>query len=264
MLSTVVRTGEVLELFTRDRPEWGVSEIAAALGVPKSNAYEVVSSLAAIDLLRRTGRSRYRLGWRILMMASGLVDADLLRRHAPGILNTISHETGETTHLAIWDGHRLVFIARVLADGGVNQSHAQPGSPIEAHCTASGKVLLADMPWTEVAKRVLGRSGKLQRRTVNSIGDLGSLADQLRDVRGGTVALNREEADLGIGGFAVPVYGPDRHAIAALSVSMPVERLGEFEKRHYRFLTRMGATLSATLAESLQADSEATREMVGA
>ena len=37
MLNTIVRTGQVLELFTRSRPEWGVTEIASVLGLAKAS-----------------------------------------------------------------------------------------------------------------------------------------------------------------------------------------------------------------------------------
>src|SRR5690606_18003318 len=103
MLNTIVRTDQVLELFSTERPEWGVTEIAQTLGVPKSNIHELVSSLASIGLLRRTGRSRYRLGWRIMSMAHNVVEAASLRRHALVSMRNLSRQTGETSHLAVWD-----------------------------------------------------------------------------------------------------------------------------------------------------------------
>lgn len=263
MLNTIVRTGEVLELFTRERPEWGVTEVADHLGVPKSNAHEVLSSLASIDLLRRTGRSRYRLGWRIVMMARDVVDAAQLRRHAPSIMNALARETGETTHVAIWDGRRLVFIARVLADTGLDQDHARAGTPIEAHCTASGKLLLAELSWDDLARRV-DRTGGLKPRTVRSIRSLDVLTDQLRDVRRNAVATNEEEADDGVAGIAVPVLGADGHAIASLGVSMSVDRLGDFRRRHERLLRRLAKTLSTTILEESAAPSGRSMGAVGA
>jgi DNA-binding IclR family transcriptional regulator len=245
MLQTIVRTGAVLELFTREKPEWGVTEIAAALGVPKSNAHEIVSSLAAIDLLQRTGSARYRLGWRIMTMARDLVAADPLQRSAPDALNLVARETGETVHLTIWDGRRAVFIARVLGERGVNQDHAKPGSQIEAHCTASGKVLLAGLPWNDVARRV-SRIG-LHARTANSIQDMNTLYDQLANVRSMSVALNWQEADDGVAGIAVPIMDADGHVIAALGVSTPFDRMPDFRVRYEKFLRRMASSLGRTL-----------------
>lgn len=249
MLSTIVKTGQVLDLFTCARPEWGVTEIAAELGVPKSNAHEITSSLASIDLLRRTGRNRYRLGWRIMLMAGGIVEAASLRRHATQFMTELAQESGETTHLAIWDGRRLAFISRVMARTGLNQPHARSGSALEAHCTASGKVLLADLPWDDVEQRV-ARDG-LAARTHRSITDLGLLKEQVTLSRAHGIAINQEEADPGVAGIAVPIRGADGGSVAALGISMPADHLGAFRRRHERALRRSAERLSARITVEL-------------
>ena len=46
MLNTVKKIGPVLELFTPERPEWRMTEIARALDMPKSSAHSLVTTLA--------------------------------------------------------------------------------------------------------------------------------------------------------------------------------------------------------------------------
>jgi hypothetical protein len=41
MLTTIQKIGPVLELFTVERPEWRMSEIARELGTPKSSAHSL-------------------------------------------------------------------------------------------------------------------------------------------------------------------------------------------------------------------------------
>ncbi|MFF0105913.1 IclR family transcriptional regulator [Streptomyces hirsutus] len=246
MLNTIVRTGQVLELFSRERPEWGVTEIAQTLGVPKSNAHELLSSLASIDLLRRTSRSRYRLGWRIMSMANSVVEAGILRKHALSAMEKLSQHTGETSHLAIWDGRHLVFMARVLTDRGVHQGHARAGCTLPGYCTASGKVLLADLPWPEVVDRVSRE--EFNARTPSTITDLVVLRRQLQDVKNRGVGYNVEEADPGVCGLASPVVGADGRAIAALGVSVTSERFTDFRERYERLLVRSARELSAKVA----------------
>ena len=250
MLNTIVRTGQVLELFTRSRPEWGVTEIASALGVPKSNAHEIVSSLASIDLLRRTGRSRYRLGWRIMTMASEVVEARALRQHAPEYMRRLARVTHESCHLAVWDGRRLIFVGRVLGDDGVVQRHAEAGSMLFAHCTGSGKVLLADLPWDEVVDRV-ERGGGLVARTQHSITSFEALREELAVVREQGWGANREEADPGVSGVAVPVRQPDGRPIAALAVSMARERFDGLVRLHLPLIRKVARELEKAIADEI-------------
>ena len=38
MLQTIQKIGPVLDLFSAQRPDWGVTEVADAIGVPRSRA----------------------------------------------------------------------------------------------------------------------------------------------------------------------------------------------------------------------------------
>jgi DNA-binding IclR family transcriptional regulator len=64
MLNTVKKIGPVLELFTPERPEWRMTEIAQALARPKSSTHSLLTTLVDIGLLSVTHRGRYRLGSR--------------------------------------------------------------------------------------------------------------------------------------------------------------------------------------------------------
>lgn len=251
MLTTVVKTGQVLELFTRDRPDWGVSEIARELTLPKSNVHDIVSTLVAINLLHRTGRSRYRLGWRLMSLASGVVLADSLRRCAPEIMGQLAGETGQTTHLAVWDGEKLMFLARRLGRHGLNQPHAAAGSRLLAHCTASGKVLLADLPWAEVVERIgVNDSSSLDFRTSRSLRDVARLREELDAVRGTGIGYNLAEADNGVAAMAVPVRDAEGNAVAALGVTVAYDDFENFRTRYEPLFKRMGQILTRNLAEA--------------
>ena len=74
MLSTLGRAARLLDLFTLDAPEWGATAVAAELQIAKSQAHELLVSLAGGGLLQRVGAGRYRLGWRIVALNSVLVE----------------------------------------------------------------------------------------------------------------------------------------------------------------------------------------------
>src|ERR1700712_2844886 len=98
MLLTVRRAGEVLDLFRR-QGEWGVSAVAGELGIAKSQAHELLTSLCFIGLVRRSGRGRYRLGWGTVSLGDELLRQEFRGRRALSV-RRLAAATRQTAHLA--------------------------------------------------------------------------------------------------------------------------------------------------------------------
>jgi DNA-binding IclR family transcriptional regulator len=163
----------------------------------------------------------------------------------------LAAETGQTTHLAVWDGQRLMFLARKLGKHGLDQPHAAAGSRLPAHCTASGKVLLADLPWAEVIERIgVNDSTLVDFRTSRSLRDVTRLRAELEQVRRIGVGYNRAETDKGVAALAAPVRDGDGRAVAALGVSVPIAVFEPFRERYEPLLKRMADSLTRSLAEA--------------
>ena len=137
MLRTLSRATTVLDLFTVDAPEWGATAVSHELQIAKSQAHELLVSLAVGGLLQRVGAGRYRLGWRIVALNSVLVEtSDLLRLVAPE-MRALVGRYGETVHLAVWDGRPVCIDAR----SGRLITSIPPfkvGEELPAHSTALG------------------------------------------------------------------------------------------------------------------------------
>ena len=149
MLSTLGRAGKVLDLFTVDTPEWGATAVAHELKIAKSQAHELLVSLAVAGLLQRVGMGRYRLGWRIVALNAVLVEtSDLLRLVAPE-MRALVGRYGETVHVAVWDERPVCIDAR---SGRLSTSIPpfRVGADLPACSTALGKVLLAGRPRNEI------------------------------------------------------------------------------------------------------------------
>src|SRR5579863_2280178 len=61
-MSGLSRYVSVLRLFSEERSEWTVLEIAAALDVPASTVYRTVREMVAAEFLEPAAEARYRLG----------------------------------------------------------------------------------------------------------------------------------------------------------------------------------------------------------
>jgi hypothetical protein len=110
MILAIEHAGAVLGLFTSERPEWGASAVARALGISKSAAHNMLVSLTAIGLLRRVDRGHYRLGWRALEMADVIAGSDEVVTAAAPVMRHLVRAWGTPVALAAGPGALVVAL----------------------------------------------------------------------------------------------------------------------------------------------------------
>jgi DNA-binding IclR family transcriptional regulator len=210
MLSTLGRAARVLDLFTVDASEWGATAVAHELQIAKSQAHELLVSLAVGGLLQRVGMGRYRLGWRIVALNAVLVEtSDLLRLVAPE-MRALVGRYGETVNVAVWDGRPVCIDAR----SGRLSASIPPfriGADLPACSTALGKVLLAGRPRDEITEFLSGE----EREDVEA---------GLRAVAAQGFAYEEQEYRAGSCSVAAPIVNRDAGVFASIGMSVPVDR----------------------------------------
>nr|WP_281378438.1 IclR family transcriptional regulator [Gordonia humi] len=234
VLKTVHRTSQVLSLFTPDAPEWGVSEVARRLSVPKSNTHDVMSSLTEVGFLQRTSAGRYRLGWRLLSMSRSLLDSSEFEVRAAQILRKLATGTGLPVTVGVWDGRRVVSVA------GAGPS---PGTVLPAFSSALGKALLAHQPWDDVRAALASTTGSAPVSAAD-------LSRQLAEVRRTAVSLDDEETVAGHSCVGTVIRNAGGEVTAALSVCMPAERMRARRQDYSSLLRGAADALSVTLRRS--------------
>ncbi|AFV77452.1 IclR family transcriptional regulator [Thermus oshimai] len=245
MLGTVQKVGEVLELFTREHPEWGVTEVARALGIPKSSAHALLATLSQIGLLKRGREGRYRLGFRVLALAHVLLSTSSWREEARKAMEELVARFGETTHLAVLECGRVVYVEKLEGTRAVKVATTGIGVELPAHCSAVGKVLLAHRPWEEVLSIVEARG--LPALTPNTITTLDELKTELQAVRERGYAYDIEEAVPELCCVAAPIRDHTGEVIAALSLSVPFYRFQERKEEYRRAVLEATRTVSERL-----------------
>jgi DNA-binding IclR family transcriptional regulator len=231
MLSTILKAGQVLALFDRTHPEWGVSEVAEVLQAPKSSAHELLASLTHIGLLQHTGRGRYRLGWQMLTFSQALLDTTEFRAHARQPMEELAAQYRETVHLAILDGNTAVYADKLQGTQAVQVSITGLGARLPAHGSAVGKVLLAHCPWTRVLQ-IVEEQG-MPAFTANTITEIDKLHSQLERVRKQGYAYDIEEVVPDLCCVAAPIKDYNGQVIAAMSLAVPAYRF-QRSKEEYR------------------------------
>ena len=229
-MQTVYKAGQVLNLFSVERSEWGVSEVSQALELPKSSTSELMSALAEQGLLRRTGSRRYKLGWRIMAMSQILLQTTEFRTEARRAMEGLVARFGETMHLAALERGQVIYVDKMQGTRAVQVAITAVGHKFWAHAAGVGKVLLAHRPWEEVVE-ILEREG-VPPLTPNTITAPERFREELERARAQGFAYDNEEALVELCCVAAPIRDHSGEVVAAMSFSVPEYRFWSSEERY--------------------------------
>lgn len=206
--------------------EAGTVEIADRLGVHKSSATRLLTTLADHGLVDRDRvGGQWRLGFGLVRLAGAVTDRAGFSGAAQHLCDMVADETGQTANVAVLDEISAVNIAQA-AGSGLMSPHHYLGRRTPGHATSSGKLLLAYSPDAAAAAAARG----LERFTPRTIVDPEKLDAELTAVRRRGWAGSDEEWEDHITAVAVPLRRPGGELEAALTVTGPVHSLppGEF------------------------------------
>ncbi|HHY95604.1 MAG TPA: IclR family transcriptional regulator [Firmicutes bacterium] len=222
------KTAAVLLAFLPDSPELGPTELARRTALNKSTTIRILSSLREFGLVSHdpvTGR--YRLGLRILELASALQTHLVLPRIAYPYMVALRDETGESVHLTVPDGHEGVYIEKVDSLGRVHLS-TRVGARGPLYAGASMKVILAHLPeetiQSVIRAHVVPGLNTLTRYTPNTVVSIGELLESLRIIREQGYAHSEGELNFGFSAVAAPIWKSDGTVAGGLSVVAPSVR----------------------------------------
>ena len=244
MLGTVGKASRLLDLFTSETPEWGVTEAALALEIPRSSAHDLLDTLACTGLLRRVEGNRYRPGVKLLCLSSAALDSFAVRGVARPVMECLARRLGATIHLAILDQAEVVYIDKVTPETGPRIAASGVGRRLPAHATAVGKALLAHQP----AATITHTLGQLELRplTERTVCSVDALRFELRGALRSGVARDREGSVQGVCCHAAPIT--ERGATtAAVSVSVPITAEQRLADRYDEIVRGAAIRISRTL-----------------
>jgi IclR family acetate operon transcriptional repressor len=245
--SALQKAMSVLEAVVGARQPLGLPDLTAQVGLPKQTVHRIVRQLEDQRLLRREpARDRYAVGPRLSRLALDTIYAAYHAGPTRAILQELVAEIGETCNVGMLDEHEVVYIDRVECDWPL-RVRLQAGSRVPAHCTAIGKLLLADLPAR--ARRRLLAAAPLARHTPNTIADPERLQAEFAHIREQGYSINDQEYAVGLIALAVPIRDRAGRAIAALAVHAPEARFNlEQARSHLPALQAAAARLAEVLA----------------
>lgn len=224
--STVVKALHVLQALgeiNRLRPEGAsVSEIAKRSGEHASSVCKHLAAFQQFGMVDQDeATDRYRIGTYPLQLASIVMNRIDLREIAAPFLRRLVEQTGETVHLVIRDGIRVVYIDKVESPRAIRM-HSQVGWANPLYCTGVGKAILAHSP-ESLLDRALAEPPV--RFTDTTLTERQPLADDLTAVRRRGYAIDNGEHAADVRCAAAPIFNHLGEPVAAVSVAGPEWRL---------------------------------------
>lgn len=227
-------------LLLGERSELRLTEVAEYLRVAPSTAHRLLAMLTYRGFMRQDDRTRaYRPGTALTGVAFAILQRFDVRDALHPYLSKLNRELAETVHLALLDGSSVRFIDAIESQQPLRVS-SRLGRAMPAHCSSSGKVLLAGLGTDEL--RRLYPDEDLPGLTPSSVRSRRALEAQLTRVRRQGYAASSEESEHGVASVAVALPAGQAPVRLALSVAVPVSRMD-------RVVTRQIAdALAATAA----------------
>jgi IclR family KDG regulon transcriptional repressor len=218
----VERAARILACFDNDNPTMSLTEIAHAVDLHKSTTHRIVTTLLHQKFLERSSDGqKYRLGIRLANLGFRVIQRMDIRREAIPVMSGVRDRWDETCDLSIFDDEHVLYI-EVMHSNHALTIAAAVGQHLPAHCTASGKLFVANMN-PENLDSFLERT--LQGHTCNTVTSPDELRSQLQQIREQGFSVDQEEYETGICAVSAPIRDQSGAMVAALSIPSPTSRM---------------------------------------
>jgi DNA-binding IclR family transcriptional regulator len=219
---TVVRAVTLLKSFSDAHPEWGLTDLARAVGLNKTTTYRLLTALESEGMVTRSAQTEaYRLGPAAIALGGQALRSNDLRAAAHADLQALARATGETATLEVLSDGQVLILDEVMGTHVLGNVQSL-GTRWPAHATSTGKVLLAHLPPDECS---LVLAAGLPRFTPNTLCRASLLRRELAQARRQGFAVAREELEAGFVAVGAPVRNFAGLVVAAVSVGGPSLRL---------------------------------------
>lgn len=216
-VQSVDRAVTILEIIARAGLA-GVTEIAAELGVHKSTASRIVSTLESRGLVEQDQRrGKYRLGLGILRLAGATTARLDIVEVARPLAKRLAEQTGETINVAVLSEGAALYLDQVAGSATV-QSHNWVGQRIPLHATSNGRVLLSGLS-DDAIRSTLGP--RLKSYTPSTVTSIPRLLHQIAEVREQGWSVVADELEVGLTAVSAPVRNAHGDVVASISASGP-------------------------------------------
>jgi len=221
-IGSVQRALDILNLFDKGHVELGNAEIAKIVDLPIGTVSGLIYTLKVNNYLDQNPSNRkYRLGLKLAERAAVLLDQLDLRKVAAPYLEQVRDWCGESVNLAVRDGNEVVYIERMFGNHSLG-IRSELGRRGYLHSTSLGKAILSFLPESEI-KNILNRYVYVSV-TPFSIKSETELVKDLSEIKRRGFSIDEQENEMGGRCVGAPIFDRNGYPIAAISISVPIQR----------------------------------------
>ena len=245
IIQSVSHALDVLEQFTGEPDELGVTELSKRLKLHKNNVFRLLATLEARGYIEQNkATENYRLGIRCLRLGQRFVMQTGLLRQARPVMHQVARACHETSFITVMRNGCAIALDAVEAEQPVRMV-SRIGDPLPLHCTAVGKMHLAFAD--DELRASLPEA--LQKFTDKTLVDRQALGQQLKKIAESGFAVDLGEHIEDVRSVAVPIRDYTRAVVGSLAVSGPAYRLSQerIEKEIVPLMLKAGRELSTRL-----------------
>lgn len=220
-MSTVSKAISLLELFSIDEPELGLTDIARRSGFDKATTRRLLISLTEHGFVEQDRETRlYRLGAGLTRLARIREARFPLMRTSLPFIRELAASTGETVHLSEASNGSLLTVY-VEHPPRANRVNVNVGELLPLHSTASGIAFLAHAREPVLRAALAQPLASFTSHTLTDPDKVLALIDAARSRGYSTSDQGYEE---GVYSVAAAILGADGFAVGTLAVAAPLVR----------------------------------------
>ena len=228
-MKTVDKAMSVLDQFSLDRMEIGLSELSRMAGLDKAATRRLLVALANHGYIEQAADTKkYRLGYGFLRLARIREATVPIVRAAQEVCDWLVEQVNETAHVSIPGVTGMTTIAHRLPRRG-NVINIEPSEILYYHATASGLVFLAFAD-DDTATRILAL--KREKVTDATITSRKELQDMVSTFRKQGYSHTRNTFEYDVSSIAMAFFDEGKNPTGAIAIALPKndlthERCGE-------------------------------------
>lgn len=225
---TTLRTVDILKMVSKAPGGITLDEICEKLDIPKTSAYDIVTTLAQTGMVHvtREQKQRYSIGLTAYRIGINYTNnLDFISTIEP-VLKAFAREVGKTVFFGTRSDETIVYICKYEPENPIITT-ATVGTKNPVYCTSLGKAIMAFTP-EEERQEAMERL-EFKPHTPKTILSREAYEKELETVREKGYALDARELEEHMECVGAPVFGKEGHVIGAISASSLYKPTEDYE-----------------------------------
>lgn len=217
-VKTLGKAIKILECFSIEEPELGITQISNKLGIYKSSVHNIITTLESYGYIEKNlSNDKYRLGLKMLQFSYIISNQIGFRYSVHPYLQEIAKEFSESCYFAIPNDLSVLYLDAAYPMGMV-AFRTVVGDRAPLYCTGIGKAMLAYMD-DKAIETVKARG--FEKFTENTICSEEEYHRELSTIKQQGYSIDNMEHEYGVKCVGVPIFSHDGSVCGGLSVTGP-------------------------------------------